>query len=83
VGARPFDVPRCRVLILPDLYMEGKIRNAMAKLHLKLVLIIVVAAFLFYMAWNMMDSGNMGLVIMNVAVGIALIILAIVNRDRL
>ncbi len=55
----------------------------MAKLHLKLVLIIVVAAFLFYMAWNMMDSGNMGLVIMNVAVGIALIILAIVNRDRL
>jgi|GEM_PF-1506730 len=69
--------------ILPDLYTEGPIHRAMARLHLKLVLIIVVAAFLLYMAWHTMDSGNAGVAILNALVAVALIILAVVNRDNL
>jgi len=55
----------------------------MARLHLKLVLIIVVAAFLLYMAWHAMESGNFGVAILNTLVAIALMILAFVNRDGL
>ncbi|HRU81730.1 MAG TPA: hypothetical protein P5168_04185, partial [Candidatus Methanomethylicus sp.] len=62
---------------------EGSIHRAMARLHLKLVLIIVVAAFLLYMAWHAMDSGNAGVAILNALVAVALIILAVVNRDNL
>jgi hypothetical protein len=69
--------------VLPDLYTEGSIHRAMARLHLKLVLIIVVAAFLLYMAWHTMDSGNAGVAILNALVAVALIILAVVNRDNL
>ncbi len=69
--------------ILPDLYTEGSIHRAMARLHLKLVLIIVVAAFLLYMAWHAMESGNLGVAILNTLVAIALMILAFVNRDGL
>jgi len=55
----------------------------MARLHIKLVLIIVVAAFLLYMAWHTMESGNAGVAILNALVAVALIILAVVNRDNL
>jgi len=55
----------------------------MERLHLKLVLIIVVAAFLLYMAWHTTESGNAGVAILNALVAVALIILAVVNRDNL
>ncbi len=55
----------------------------MAKLHLKLILIVIISAVLLFLAWNAFGSENKSFFYMNIAVIIGLIVLAIMNRKTL